>query len=233
MGAARLVPFRARVALFGAIARAAGAIAYSGRARANLEIAFGDALSDAQRRAIASANARAIGRAVAEIVDYRRDAAGTAKRRVFTDETIHFLDEALAAGRGAVVATPHFGNFELFPAHLAGRGYTGAVIGRSPHNPYLASDLLAMRLRAGVETLDSHGSARAPVRVLQQGGIVGVLPDLDSKRISGTFIPFFGRTAFTATGPASLALLARAPLVTAYMIPEGDRYRLMFEPAIV
>ncbi len=230
---ARLVPFRARSWIFGCIARIAGATVLQGRARRNLRIAFGETLGRDARRDLRRRNARLFGRMVAELVDYFHEGGAAAERLVFTDDSVQNLKDGLARGRGVIVLTPHFGNWELFPAALAARGFHGAVVGRRPSNPGLAGELVAMRARAGVETLDSRSSTRAILRVLQKGGIVGILPDLDTKRIAGEFVPFFGKPAFTATGPALLALLSGAPLLTAFMIAEGDRYRLVFDPPFV
>jgi Kdo2-lipid IVA lauroyltransferase/acyltransferase len=228
-----LLPLAARRRVCSGLARAASPLLFGDRARRNLETAFGASLARGKRGEIQRANARAVGRMIAELVEYRRDGAGTARRLVFIDGTLEHLDAALGLGRGAILVTPHFGNWELFPAYLATRGYHGAVVGRRPANAYLAEELISMRARAGVETLDALGSPRALLRVLDSGGILGMLPDLDSKRASGVFVPFFGRPAYTPTGPAGLAVSSQTPLLTAYMIPEGKRYRLTFEPAIL
>ncbi|MBL8693881.1 MAG: lysophospholipid acyltransferase family protein [Planctomycetes bacterium] len=233
IAALRLVPFALRVALCTAAARVAQALVFEGRARTNLRVAFGDTLSPEKRREIRRANARSLGRFVAEIVDYDRSGPQTAARLVRLDESLAHLDEALALGRGVVCVTPHFGNWELFPAHLTGRGYRGAVVGRAPANPWIAERLHGMRARCGVETLEALGPPRAVLRVLQAGGVVGLLPDLDTKRVSGTFVNFFGKPAYTPTGPAALAIAAKAPIVTAYMIPEERGYLLTFEKAIL
>ena len=221
------------MALCTQLARLGGAIKFDGLARENLRIAFGDTLPSAKRKEIRIANARAIGRMLAELADYWHHGTATATRLVDTDPTLAHLDRALAAGRGAVVVTPHFGNWELFPSRIVALGYVGAVVARTPSNPYLARELESMRSRAGVETLDSLRSRRRTLEVLHAGGIVGLLPDFDLKRASGIFVPFLGKPAWTATGPAHLAVSAGAPLLTAYVIPEGDRYRLVFEEGIL
>lgn len=233
LAAARWIPRRPRRVLFGWVARAVGSLAFEARARANLKTAFGGELTSSMRRKIRRANAVAAGRMASELVDFLRDPIETAREYVLVDPSIRFLDEALAIGRGTILLTPHFGNWEMIPAFIRGRGYTGAVIARRPRNALLARELIALRKRAGAASIDSRGAPRAALRVLAAGGILGVLPDLDTKHVTGEFLPFFGKPAFTATGPAALALLARAPLITAYLIPEGDRYRLVFEEPII
>lgn len=233
VGVLSWIPVRVRVPLLSVAARIAGTLLFDGIARKNLKICFGDKLDSSLRREIRRANDRAIGRLVSELVDYRRLGAPYAARMVRTDATLQFLDDALARGRGAVVVTPHFGNWELFPSHLAGRGYKGAVVARNPANPHLAREFIQMRARAGVETLDALGNARRILRILESGGVAGLLPDLDSKHVAGTFVPFFGTPAWTPVGPAHISVMAGAPLVTAYMIPDGEYYQLVFEEAIL
>ena len=123
------------MALCTQLARLGGAIKFDGLARGNLRIAFGDTLPSAKRKEIRIANARAIGRMLAELADYWHHGTATATRLVDTDPTLAHLDRALAAGRGAVVVTPHFGNWELFPSRIVALGYVGAVVARTPRIP--------------------------------------------------------------------------------------------------
>jgi KDO2-lipid IV(A) lauroyltransferase len=231
--ALRLLPLRPRSWLLSAAARFAGTFVFGGISRRNLKIAFGNELPREMRREIRRSNARAVGRMAAEWIDYIHDGAATARRAVEVDNTLAHLEAALARRRGVVVVTPHFGNWELMPAYLVARGFGGAVVAREPANPRLAKWLVDARARAGVQTLDALGHPRAILKVLQSGAIVGLLPDLDSKYAAGEFIEFFGRPAWTPTGPAHLAVLSGAPIVPAYMIPRDRGYLLTFDEAIL
>lgn len=222
-----------RVALLSAVARIAESLIFKGMAKKNLETAFGNELSAKKQRDIRRANAHAVGQMAAEWVDFNHDHGLLVERRIIVDDTIALLEETMKLQKGAIMITPHFGNWELIPAYLVRRGYIGAVVARMPANPILAKLLVDIRARAGIETLDALRQRRRIVRVLQSGGIVGILPDLDSKRAAGIFVKFFGKPAWTPIGPAHLSILSGAPIIPTYLIPEDGRYRLIFEPAIL
>ena len=60
------------------------------------------------------------------------------------------------------------------------------------------------------------GAARLLIETLRQNGAIGVLHDQDT-RSEGTWVPFFGRPAFTPIGPARLALTYNAIVVPAFI----------------
>ena len=60
-----------------------------------------------------------------------------------------------------------------------------------------------------------------------------MLPDQDVDKVGGIFVPFFGREAYTPTGPASLARAARVPIIPFFMIWMGRKYRVRIGRPIV
>ncbi|QDV06223.1 Phosphatidylinositol mannoside acyltransferase [Planctomycetes bacterium Poly30] len=144
------------------------------------------------------------------------------------DPSIERLDRVLSEGRGAIVITAHIGNWELLCARLSRRGARGAVVGRVRERDSSHRWLVDMRRAYGVETLPQDASARAPLRVLQEGGVLGLLTDLHVRRIDGVDVPFFGIPARTVTAAAGIARLHRAPLVPIRCVREdsGGSYRL-------
>jgi KDO2-lipid IV(A) lauroyltransferase len=61
------------------------------------------------------------------------------------------------------------------------------------------------RERPGIRIVDSDEGTFALMRHLRRGGCMGVIADQDSTRVSGIFVDFFGRPAYTPIGPARLA----------------------------
>ncbi|MCA8979516.1 MAG: lysophospholipid acyltransferase family protein, partial [Planctomycetes bacterium] len=144
------------------------------------------------------------------------------------DDSVERIDEVLAAGRGAIIVTAHLGDWELLCARLRRRGYAGAVIGLKKRRDPVADWLIDMRRAYGVTTLAQDSSPREVLRVLQAGGTVGLLCDLEVRRLAGEFVPFFGRPALTMTAPAALARAHRLPLIPVRCVkPRGSAiYRL-------
>lgn len=93
-------------------------------------------------------------------------------------------------------------------------------------------------VRRGREALGAHlvpadqSGVRALLQTLQEGNLVGILPDQDPGRDRGVFAPFFGIEANTMTLLSRLAQKTGAPvfLVFAQRLPKGTGYRLVCRP---
>ena len=141
------------------------------------------------------------------------------------------LQEALGEGKGVILVTGHYGNWEVAAAAVAARGVPIGAIVRRQGNRLVDERLNGLRRRLGVETIyQSEAPSRVP-RLLRKGGIVGIVGDQDARR-AGVFVPFFGRPASTHRGPAVFALKLGAPVFSciARRLPGEDvRYRIAGE----
>jgi Kdo2-lipid IVA lauroyltransferase/acyltransferase len=124
------------------------------------------------------------------------------------------LQDALGEGRGVILFTGHFGNWEIAAASVASRGVPIAAIVREQGNRLFDAHLNRVRRSLGVETIYQRDAPRQVPRVLRAGGIVGIVGDQDA-RGSGVFVPFFGRPASTHRGPALFALRLGAAVISA------------------
>lgn len=155
----------------------------------------------------------------AQWIQLARGAAPGTKRGAWVDELVELdpsierLDRILSEGRGAIVITAHIGNWELLCARLSRRGQRGAVVGRVRQRDSSHRWLIDMRRAYGVETIAQDASPRAALRVLKEGGVLGLLTDLHVRRIDGVDLPFFGLPARTVSAAAGFARLHRTPLV--------------------
>lgn len=108
-------------------------------------------------------------------------------------------DQALASGKGVIVAAPHFGNWELLNQWLSERGPI-AIVYRPPDAPVLDGFLQLARGLDNVRQVRAEGPAvRQLFKILKEGGAVGILPDQQPKMGDGVFAPFFGIDALTMT----------------------------------
>ncbi len=123
------------------------------------------------------------------------------------------LQDALSLGRGAILVTGHYGNWEIAAGAVASRGVTIGAIVRRQGNRLVDERLQHLRRKLGVETIyQGQAPARVP-RLLRSNGVVGIVGDQDARR-SGIFVPFFGRPASTYRGPALFALRLNAPVIS-------------------
>ncbi|MEO7368312.1 MAG: lysophospholipid acyltransferase family protein, partial [Gemmatimonadaceae bacterium] len=145
------------------------------------------------------------------------------------------MEGALSEGRGLLLVTGHYGNWEIAAATVAARGIPIAAIVRRQGNRLVDERLQELRRKLGVETIyQSQAPSRVP-RVLRANGVVGIVGDQDARR-SGIFVPFFGRPASTHRGPALFALRLNAPVFSciARRLPGADvRYEIVGERVAV
>lgn len=135
------------------------------------------------------------------------------------------LQDALSLGRGLILVTGHYGNWEIAAGAVASRGVPIGAIVRRQGNRLVDERLQHLRRKLGVETIyQGQAPSRVP-RLLRSNGVVGIVGDQDARR-SGIFVPFFGRPASTHRGPALFALRLGAPVFSciARRLP-GDEVR--------
>lgn len=125
------------------------------------------------------------------------------------------LEEARAAGKGAIIVSGHFGQWDAVRATLKARGMeTGAVYRPQSNRHY--QRLLERGVRAGGEPVLATGrvGTSALVRHLRSGGFAAIL--LDEKYAEGVRLPFLGLPALTSLAAARLAMKYGLPMVPAY-----------------
>jgi KDO2-lipid IV(A) lauroyltransferase len=133
-----------------------------------------------------------------------------------TVEGFHHLKNARAKGKGTILLSGHFGNWELLAAWLAQNGLPLKVIGRSVYDPRLDEMLVDVRNKAGYTNIPRGKSSKEIIRSLKLGYVLGLLIDQDTK-VKGVFTNFFGRPAHTATGPIILSQKFGAPIVPIFI----------------
>jgi len=142
---------------------------------------------------------------------------------------LEHLEAATARGRGVILMTGHFGNFELLGA-VFGRHHPLDFVVRPLSNARVDAWLTAQRTAAGVGTLRADQDLRGIYRALRGGRWVAMVADQDARR-AGIFVPFLGRPASTAVGPARVALATGAPIVMGFVVRDADgRQRCVLDP---
>lgn len=203
-------------------------------AEQRLIVAFGDAMSPAQRLATLDAMFRGMADIPAEVFTTVHRGADFVRSRFVGTEGIEKW-RRLQTERGGIVAiTGHIGNWELLLQylHLEGVRPFGAAVAKRITNPGLNSLVEELRSRFGIPTLYRESGAKAMARVPLRGDTIGLVPDQDIKSVGGTFVEFFGRNAYTPTGPARLALATGAPIVCTFAKRVGNRFELIVSDPI-
>jgi KDO2-lipid IV(A) lauroyltransferase len=114
-----------------------------------------------------------------------------------------------------LVATAHFGNWDIAGALLATEG-TLHVIAETFRDRRL-NDLVQRQRRVfGMEIIPLELAPRRMLRVLQQGGTVATPVDRPLPAGQGVPVNFFGRRCYVPSGLAQLALRTGAPIVPGF-----------------
>lgn len=137
-----------------------------------------------------------------------------------------------ARGKGCILVSGHFGQWEAVRHVLKARGLTSGAIYKPNTNSYYDAVFLTS-IRCGGEPMFESGSRgmRDVVRHLRNGGFVSLL--VDQRYNQGRAFDFLGCPALTSTVAADLAIKFSVPLVPAYgtRMPDG-RIAVDFEPPI-
>jgi KDO2-lipid IV(A) lauroyltransferase len=144
------------------------------------------------------------------------------------------LDDALNIGNGVVMATGHYGNWELLGTGLAFYGYPMVGVARKQQqNSGFERYLSEYRTMAGGKIIYST-EVRDIVRVLGENQIPIILFDHDVQQ-NGVWVDFLGRKTSTPPGAAVLARIKNAPIVPAFITeaPDGTNDLYIYPPITI
>ena len=147
------------------------------------------------------------------------------------------LDEAMAAGKGAILISPHLGTWELGGLGLADLGYRINVLTFREPDARVNEQRERVRNERGIGVIYVDREDTSPlaiieaVNALRRNEIICLIGDRDGS--SNTVkVPFFGRPTPLPAGAAHLALATGAPVIPVFVVLDRDgRYAtLMDEP---
>lgn len=230
---ARALPYERRVPLVGWIVShlVAPLAGYSRRVRDNLALVCPE-LGAAEVRRLVRAVPDNVGRTTIEL--YSSDAFIDRVRDLpLQGPGAAALEAAHQAGRPVILATGHFGNYDVARAALVARGYRVGALYKPMKNPLFNAHY--------IETIGHIGQPLFPrgprglgamVRFLRSGGMLGLV--MDQHMNHGEPVTFFGKRAYTATSAADLALKYDAEIIPVYGVrrPDGLNFDIVVEAPI-
>jgi len=147
------------------------------------------------------------------------------------------MENYLAAkrgGRGVLVATAHFGNWELSAFAHALMTEPMNVMIRPLDNARIDKIVERRRSLSGNRMIEKKDGARAVLRALHNNEAVGILIDQNTSAQEGVFVDFFGRKACANVGFAKIAARTGAAVIPGFAVwsETERRYILSFYPAV-
>lgn len=155
--------------------------------------------------------------------------------RELSVQDIDRLWSALDLGRGAVLALPHSGNWDMAGVWLVQNYGTFTTVAERLRPESLYNRFVAYRESLGFEVVPLTGGDRPPFEVLRErlhdNGVVCLMADRDLSR-SGVQVDFFGEPTRMPAGSAKLAIETGAALLPVHCWYEGDGWGMQVYPEV-
>lgn len=196
----------------------------------HLRLAFGNSKSEKEISKIASSVFINLGMGFVEIMSLPK--TRNSLDSIIDVEGVDNLDLALKEGKGVIVISGHFGNWELLSPYFAYKGYPANMVARPIYYEKYNEWILFLRRSMGVNVIFRSDSPKKLLGLLKKNELVGILPDQDIDSIEGIFIDFFGKKAYTPTAPVKIALAAGAPIVPIFIVRNKKRHTIVVEEPI-
>ncbi len=185
--------------------------------------------TDAECRAIARKTFIHFGQLLVVLIKVSTLSAEQVRQRVEFDGEER-VQQALAAGKGVILSSGHFGFWELQgiahplvlpPMH---------VLARPLDNPALHRWLEETRTKTGNSVIYRRGAVRRVLRALEHNECVAIMIDQHIQNADAVTVDFFNRPAATTNAMAALALRTGAPVIPVFALPmPGGRFRLLYD----
>ena len=215
-----------------------GSLAFSllGRLRRvglrNLELAYPESTAE-QRMATLRLVYRNLGWLLAEFCLMSGYTREQASEFIEYDGLDHYL-AARERGKGVLVLTGHLGAWELSSFYHSLVGFPMGLVIRRLDNPLVDEFVNRIRCLHGNRVIHKDDFARGLISAMRAGETVGILMDTNMTPPQGSFVPFFGVQACTASGMARVALKTDAAVLPGFLLWDQARrkYVLRFGPQI-
>ncbi len=195
----------------------------------NLELCFPQ-LDNAERQALTKRNLLETGKNITELGPFWHWNKQQIESLRVNEVGRALFDDAKAQGKGVIIASPHFGAWELAGLLLSLEAPIHFLY-RPNRKSHLDQPVIASRERFGGKCypITSRGLA-GMVRALKKGEAIAILPDQEPAAEHGVFAPLYGVPAYTMTFMANLAQRTKAPVIFTAVerLPKGLGYRVHY-----
>jgi KDO2-lipid IV(A) lauroyltransferase len=144
------------------------------------------------------------------------------------------VEAARERGNGVFMLCGHYGSWQMAIYPIGHRLGGMHVVARAHENPRIAADLHRLRERFGNVEVPRGGGGYAVLKVIRNGGVVGMVVDHRVPPLTGIIVPFLGLPARSTRMPAMVALRTGAAAVPMTCTPIDDsRYRIVIREPIL
>lgn len=128
-----------------------------------------------------------------------------------------YLEEAINSGKSMLIATGHFGNWELLGYYLLSRKIKLSAIAKKQRNPFFDEYFVQFRAKHGLDVIYQKGAFKGILRAIKGNRMIYFIHDQDARK-NGEIMNFMNHDASVFMGVAKIALKADLPIMPAYHI---------------
>jgi len=146
---------------------------------------------------------------------------------------LEHYEKACREGKGVLLFTAHFGNWEMGNAALAILSKPPIFMARTLDSPFLEEITTSVRARLGIGNIHKKNVMSSILIQLRKGEVLKLLIDQNAAAREGVFVNFFGRPACATTGIALMAIHTGAAVLPVFTtrMPDG-RYLTEIGPRV-
>ena len=181
----------------------------------NLEIAFPEK-SVAERAKLLEGSFNNLGRVLGEMSQFPKATPAKLEKLIefhFGPDVLAVYENLKAGGRGVIIASAHLGNWEMLVYGWSALYEPMSYLARPLDNPLIENLTVSLRTKFGNHPINKKNSVSLAIKILREGGVLGILADVNVHPKEGVFVPFFGVPACTSTGAALLAVRTNAVII--------------------
>ncbi len=230
-----IIPFLSRATIV-KLSRRLGLLGFKWSAKtrriamANLDIAFGNSLTAAEKEAIAKRSYQTLVLAVLDVFWFSRNTDERLRRYVDLDALYASVKDI----KPAIAVTGHFGSWEILGQSIALIDPPFLAVAAHIKNPGVDRVLERLRSRGSQRISFREGAMRDVMRILRDGGRVGLLLDQNVlPKDGGVFVDFFGLPVVMSSAAERLSRKTGHRVGFGFCVPDDDGfYRTHVPPPI-
>jgi Kdo2-lipid IVA lauroyltransferase/acyltransferase len=204
-------------------------------ARANLDTAFGDSKSAAEKERIARVSVQNFVATLLGLFWAPRLTQAIVEETVeFDPESLRWLREVQARGKGIIGITMHYGDWELLGLVMCFFEIPMVVVQDATTNAALGEILGELRAVSGNRIIPNHRAAAKLLKALKHSEFIALLIDqYVARHHGGEWLDFFGLPVSNTPAIGWLALRTGAPIVPFVSHPQPNgRMRIACGPEV-
>lgn len=189
-------------------------------ARANLDLVYGDSLSDERKNEIIYNSYKSLVFNMYELVENQN----ISREEIFKKATItneHHIQKALADNRKIIYITAHYGGWEITLPYIALKFGDIAVVNRRMDNPHIQKKYAYARSKNSITMLEKESAAKGMIKAFKDNKKIAVV--IDQHIGSGIEVEFLNQKDLATDSVARLALKFDAIIIPIFTQNRGYR----------